>query len=390
MRKKLLSLALIGAIALLFGLSTPVAAVMPPMMPHALYGDVIIDGVPAPNGTTVSAHIGALSWSTTTSGGQYGYSPSFMIPADNPATPAKDGGVDGDTITFKVGGVVVPATTAIFRVGGATELDLIIGAPPAEPTIGRSPTSFAFSATEGGANPSNQTLQVWNAGGGTLNWSVSDDAVWLSLAPPSGSSTGEHDAVTVSVNISGKTAGSYNATITITATGATNTPQTVPVTLNISPPPEPTIGRSPTSFTFSGTEGGANPSSKTLEVWNAGGSTLSWSVSEVAAWLSLSPTSGSSTGEHDAVTVSVDITGMTAGSYPATITITATGATNTPQTVPVTLNISAPGAPPVGGTAYIPSKPSILGPWIGLLLIPFIVGGTILWRRRRARQISIG
>ena len=39
------------------------------------------------------------------------------------------------------------------------------------------------------------------------------------------------------VNTTGLSAGSYNATITVTATGATNTPQTVPVTLTINAPP---------------------------------------------------------------------------------------------------------------------------------------------------------
>jgi hypothetical protein len=108
------------------------------------------------------------------------------------------------------------------------------GAPPSEPTIAFDPSSFSFSAIEGGANPADQTLNIWNSGADTLNWSVSDDAGWLSLSPTGGSSTGEHDAVIVSVDISGMSAGHYDATITISAPGATNTPQTVPVTLDVS------------------------------------------------------------------------------------------------------------------------------------------------------------
>jgi hypothetical protein len=108
------------------------------------------------------------------------------------------------------------------------------GAPPPS-VIGFSPPSFSFYATEGGANPADQTLEVWNSGGGTLVWSVADDAAWLGLNPPSDSSTGEHDAVTVSVDISGMSANNYDATITISAPGATNTPQTVPVNLTINP-----------------------------------------------------------------------------------------------------------------------------------------------------------
>jgi hypothetical protein len=104
----------------------------------------------------------------------------------------------------------------------------------ADPTIGYSPSSFGFTAMEGGSDPATQTLSIWNSGGETLDWVVSADALWLSLSPTSGSSTGETDQVTASVDISGMSSGSYSAIITISASGATNTPQTVPVNLTIS------------------------------------------------------------------------------------------------------------------------------------------------------------
>ena len=106
---------------------------------------------------------------------------------------------------------------------------------PSPPTISFTPPSLSFSATEGGANPGDQTLEVWNSGTGTLNWWAADAATWLVLNPPGGSSTGEHDDLTVSVNISQMSAGSYDATITISAPLAVNHPQTVPVNLTISP-----------------------------------------------------------------------------------------------------------------------------------------------------------
>jgi uncharacterized delta-60 repeat protein len=101
------------------------------------------------------------------------------------------------------------------------------------PTIGNSPASFSFFATQGGSNPSTESLIIWNAGDGTLSWSVSGNATWLSLNPASGTNSG---TVAVSVNIAGLTAETYNATITITATGAANSPVTIPVTLTVNPP----------------------------------------------------------------------------------------------------------------------------------------------------------
>ena len=84
---------------------------------------------------------------------------------------------------------------------------------PTNPTIGVSPSSFSFTATAGGANPANQSLSITNTGGGTLNWTASDNATWLSISPTSGTAP---STVTVSVNIAGLTAGTYNGTITVT------------------------------------------------------------------------------------------------------------------------------------------------------------------------------
>ena len=102
------------------------------------------------------------------------------------------------------------------------------------PTIGYSPINFSFTATQGGSNPSGQSLSVWNAGSGTLNWSVSDDATWLSLSPTNGT---DSDNITVSVDIAGLTANTYNATITINSTGASNSPVNIPVKLKLNTSP---------------------------------------------------------------------------------------------------------------------------------------------------------
>jgi fibronectin type 3 domain-containing protein len=67
--------------------------------------------------------------------------------------------------------------------------------------------------------------------GGTLNWTASDNASWLSVTPGSGSGSG---TLTASVNTSGLAEGTYNGTITLTAGGATT--HTVGVTLTVNPP----------------------------------------------------------------------------------------------------------------------------------------------------------
>lgn len=101
---------------------------------------------------------------------------------------------------------------------------------PTSPSIGISPSSISFTAAVGGANPSSQSLSITNTGGGTLTWSASANTTWLSISPTSGTAP---SATTVSVNIAGLAAGTYNGAITVTGTGATNSPVTIPVTLTV-------------------------------------------------------------------------------------------------------------------------------------------------------------
>ena len=161
MIRKMLSLALALFLALLL-CSMPVAAQLP-VMPHSFWGTVTIDGSPAPDGTVVSAHIGGLSWPTTTSGGQYGYSPTFMIPADDPATTEKDGGLNGDEIVFKVNGIVAatdPPGPIEFENGG-------VG-------IGVEGNPVNLSVTTTGVTYYTLTVNVSPSGSGTVALSLED------------------------------------------------------------------------------------------------------------------------------------------------------------------------------------------------------------------------
>ena len=94
-----------------------------------------------------------------------------------------------------------------------------IGVPPTipvSPAISVSPDNLTFNAIEGGENPPAQALEVCSSGTGTLSWSLTDSAAWLSEAPTSGSlAEDECEDVTVSVDVAGMEVGDYSATITI-------------------------------------------------------------------------------------------------------------------------------------------------------------------------------
>jgi len=223
----------------------------------------------------------------------------------------------------------------------------------APPAILADPSSLNFSASVG-EDPANQTLDICNDGGHILNWTLADDAAWLSVSPTSGGDLGAEDcnSTEVAVDTTGLAEGTYHANITITAPGASNSPHVVPVTLNLG---VPEISVNPTSLTFT-TSVGVNPPSQKLEVCNSGTGTLDWELTDNAGWLSGSPTSGSlDADECEDVTVSVDVAGMEAGDYTATITIT-----GSEKKVPVTLHIvSAMPEMPVGPASVSASGLSI-------------------------------
>lgn len=100
------------------------------------------------------------------------------------------------------------------------------------PTLALS-TTILNNSTMRGANAPSQTFEIWNSGQGTLSYTISENVFWLSCSPISGSSTGEHDIITVQYSSSGLNPGNYSTTVTITAAGVINSPQTLTVNLNV-------------------------------------------------------------------------------------------------------------------------------------------------------------
>jgi glucose/arabinose dehydrogenase len=207
------------------------------------------------------------------------------------------------------------------------------------PTLAVSPASLAFAAVAGGPNPAAKTISVTNAGDGSLSFTASDDAAWLSLSPASGSAPRD---LSVTVNASGLSAGTYTATVTVSGPGG---PKTVPVTLIVNPPAPPALATSPGSLSFSAVAGGADPPTQPVSVSNTGGGTLTYTVADDAAWLSASPSGGTAPAT---VNVSANPAGLAAGTYTATLTVDAAGATGAPKTIPVTFTVSP--APTPGST----------------------------------------
>jgi peptidoglycan/xylan/chitin deacetylase (PgdA/CDA1 family) len=122
------------------------------------------------------------------------------------------------------------------------------------PALSVTPASLSFTATAGGTNPAAKELSVTNTGGGTMNWTASDDQSWMSVSPSSGPAPG---TITVTPSITGLTAGTYQGTVTVTAAGATGSPKTIPVTLTVNP--QPPVDQPPTVTINTPADGASYP-----------------------------------------------------------------------------------------------------------------------------------
>ncbi|MGB7297133.1 MAG: LamG-like jellyroll fold domain-containing protein [Candidatus Aminicenantales bacterium] len=104
--------------------------------------------------------------------------------------------------------------------------------PPPGASISCSSDILSGSVIAGDNAPA-QSFNVWNSGEGTLSYSVAVDQDWLNCFPAYGSSTGEHDSITVSYSTALLSLGKHSAAITISDSAADNSPRIIPVTLTV-------------------------------------------------------------------------------------------------------------------------------------------------------------
>jgi hypothetical protein len=102
--------------------------------------------------------------------------------------------------------------------------------PGAPSALIATPASLSFVAYAGQSAPPSQTVTVYNQGTAALSWTATSNAAWLSVNPSSGTLP---QTISVSVNQAGLAAGTYTGTVTVTAVGAANSPQTISVSMQV-------------------------------------------------------------------------------------------------------------------------------------------------------------
>ena len=98
------------------------------------------------------------------------------------------------------------------------------------PAISLSKSSLVFGSVVNGISSSPVNVVLSNTGTGTLSWSAAKNASWITVSPTSGTGNA---VLQIGANPSGLAVGKHQGTISITDPNATNSPQTISVTLNI-------------------------------------------------------------------------------------------------------------------------------------------------------------
>jgi hypothetical protein len=208
------------------------------------------------------------------------------------------------------------------------------------------------AGSQGGPfTPTAQIYTLTNLGLTTFGWAASNTAAWLTVSPAGGTlPSGATTNVTVSINTNANNlaVGLYSDTVQFTnttdGTGATNRA----VTLNIGSGQPPQFAVSPSSgFSASGPSNGPfTPPSQSYTLTNPGVSTISWTATNAASWLTLSATNGV-LAPGSATTVTVSLNGnansLAPGGYSDSVSFANTTSGDGGTTRAVSLTVSSFG-----------------------------------------------
>jgi len=229
-------------------------------------------------------------------------------------------------------GMTVPVTLTVEASGAAAFFDSL-------------PGQMSFTLTQNAVAPAPQAIQIRNAGAGTLHWTLStstaDGGKWLIPSATSGTAP-----ATVGMSIkpsllpsNGLAAGTFNGQIVLQST--TGDEVTIPVSVTVGP----NVFAQVNAINFTMPQGGGNPLPQILALSSTGSNfTFSSTVYTATggAWLSISNPGGECCNTPFVMTVSVNASTLTAGTYMGEITFVQYSQQDQAITVPVTLTVAAP------------------------------------------------
>jgi uncharacterized protein (TIGR03437 family) len=221
--------------------------------------------------------------------------------------------------------------------------------------LAASPSMLTFTYQPGAALPPAQSVALTTITGGTVPLaSVTADVGWLIVSQASSAPV----TLKVSINPGLLSPGTYTGNVLVKGVGSPDTSLEIPATITVNA--LSTLTATPAALTFTYQIGGTPPAAQSFAL-AAGSAALNFTATPPGSWVQVSPLRGVTPGS---VLVTVNPTGLAAGTYGGSINATAIGATN-PAAVAVTLTVT--GSPqlivspttlsfalPVGGSAPAP------------------------------------
>jgi len=186
---------------------------------------------------------------------------------------------------------------------------------------GATACSYAIAPTSASVPAAGGTASVTVTAASGCTWTAVSTASWITIT--SGASGSGNGTVNYTVGAN-SSAGSRAGTVTIAGQTFTVT-QAAAATLNVSP----------TTLNFTAQRGGASPPVQGLQVTASDASSIPWTATSSAAWLSVSPASGNTPAN---VSVSVNIAGLAAGNHSGQVSFVS--GSGTPVAVSVSVNVS--------------------------------------------------
>jgi hypothetical protein len=243
------------------------------------------------------------------------------------------------TLTANPSGLATSPPDAVVEIsaaGLAQSTSLTVAMRVEAPVLAVGASTAEFSATEGASSttPSQRTIMVTNTGPGGFGVLGAISCVPTPANPRVTCSVDQGTgALGVTVDPSGLAPGTYIFPVSVTSANSTVT-GSFAVTLTVGALPR--ILLSQNTLHFSQVRGSATPESRTVTISNSGGGSLGTvTCSAPASWLTCS-VSGTT------LTITANASGLTATPFPATVSVNATGAANSPQTINVTMSVEQP------------------------------------------------
>ncbi len=213
-----------------------------------------------------------------------------------------------------------------------------------DPTLLTTPNRIDISLDNDAPTPDPFTVTIQNAGFGELDYRIASNQSWLELSKLTGTTP---DSFIVTVNTSGLGYGAHVGQITLIDATHNDSTSFIPVTCVIT---GPTIDYSVDSLDFRALLELSNPGTQTITINNSGTGNLDWNLTTTESWITLDVTTGS---DGDDVVVGCDLTAMSSGNYTGYIIAVDTGAVNSPDSLPVNLEL-------LSNLPYLISDPAIV------------------------------